>query len=142
MKKYTAYTDGSCIPNPGTGGYGVVLKKPCGGVEEFYDGFLETTNNRMEAIAVLQALLMTPEKCILNIYTDSQITYYNFTNGRAVKNKEIFDMISEEAKKRMVRMQWVRGHNGDELNELADRLANKGREIAEIKDPGYNLVKK
>ena len=136
MKKIIAYTDGSCLGNPGPGGWGVVLiynqhtKKLSGHIED-------TTNNQMELTAAIEALKNLKEKCEVVLYTDSQyvkngITQWLFNwkkngfktaNKKDVKNKELWVQLDDYTKKHNVTWKWVKAHNGDKYNEMVDSLA-------------------
>jgi ribonuclease HI len=132
-----AYTDGSCFPNPGPGGWGVVLKygqrekKLSGGVPE------TTTNNRMELRAVIEALKAIKAGFPIDIYTDSQYVINGITtwvtswkrNGwkrkkdKEIKNLDLWKALDALVSEKDVIFKWVRGHDGDPMNELADWLA-------------------
>jgi len=117
------YTDGSCCPNPGKGGWAfIALTSP----EIVRHGMEEvTTNNKMELTAVIQALKTFPTEN-LHIYTDSQLTMKCATNEwKRNKNKDlwkIFDSVTN-TKKRQITFEWVKAHNGDKYNEKVDKLA-------------------
>lgn len=133
------HTDGSVSPNPGPGGYAVILnKKPVAlGTEP---GEKETTNIRMEGFAIIAALKHADGKQC-QIYTDSEfwinvITKWSLTweanswkkKGGAIKNLDIVQEVCPLFRSSKAELVWVRGHNGDEGNELADVWANKARE--------------
>lgn len=130
------WTDGSCHPNPGPGGWGYVTDE---GVEAF-GGELRTTNNRMEMTAILAALQATPAGGSVTIYSDSMycvngLTKWNkswaksswMRKGEAIPNRDLW-MELEAAKARVrATFSWVRGHAGNPGNIAADALANRGR---------------
>lgn len=133
------YTDGACKGNPGPGGWGALLA--CEGVErELFGGEPETTNNRMELTAVIEALraLKRPSQVIL--HTDSQYVQKGITEwihawkakgwktaARApVKNVDLWRALDELAGQHRVDWRWVKGHAGHDGNERADALANRG----------------
>lgn len=133
------YTDGACKGNPGPGGWGALLA--CEGVErELFGGEHETTNNRMELTAVIEALraLKRPSRVIL--HTDSQYVQKGITEwihswkakgwktaARApVKNADLWRALDELAGQHRIDWRWVKGHAGHDGNERADALANRG----------------
>ncbi len=137
MKKVTVYTDGSCLGNPGAGGYGAILSY--GDTrKELSAGFAQTTNNQMEMMAVIVALEALKEPCKVSIVTDSKYVKNAFTqkwlenwqkNGwktaakKPVKNKELWLRMCEAMKAHQVSWQWVKGHSGHPENERCDELA-------------------
>jgi ribonuclease HI len=135
------YTDGACKGNPGPGGWGVLLKH--GSTEkELFGGETSTTNNRMELMAVIQALTALKKPCDVTLYLDSQYVLKGITewvpgwkakgwrtaSKQPVKNVELWQQLDQLVKDSGHRIdwRWVRGHNGDPGNERADALANKG----------------
>ena len=133
------YADGACRGNPGPGGWGVLLRE--GGRErELHGGEAATTNNRMELMAAIQALEALREPCHITLYTDSNYVcqgiaewlpqwrrrHWKTADRKPVKNQDLWQRLDEAAARHRVQWRWVRGHNGEEGNELADRLANKG----------------
>jgi ribonuclease HI len=129
------YTDGSCSPNPGPGGYAVIKN-----MEIFsYGHEMQSTNIRMEGFALLAALKDEVElECI--IYSDSEFWINVITKwapgwesngwrkkGGEIKNLELVKELFESYKMSKANLQWVRGHEGDPGNELADSWANKAR---------------
>ncbi len=133
------YTDGACRGNPGPGGWGVVLR--FGRHEkELFGGETETTNNRMELLAVIRGLEALKRRCVVDVTTDSSyvrngITQWIHTwkrNGwrtaarKPVKNDDLWRMLDELASRHDVSWHWVRGHAGHPENERADALANRG----------------
>jgi len=134
-----AYTDGACSGNPGPGGWGVLLidgeRK-----RELNGGERETTNNRMELQAAIEALRATPAGSAVTIYTDSQYVKNGLTdwikgwkkNGwktaakKPVKNEDLWVVLDDLAAARSVVWKWVKGHAGDPGNERADALARAG----------------
>ncbi|MEP6702381.1 MAG: ribonuclease HI [Betaproteobacteria bacterium] len=135
----TIYTDGACKGNPGPGGWGALLIK--GDVEkELFGGETLTTNNRMELMAVIQALTALKQECTVDLYTDSQYVRQGITtwihnwkrNGwktserKPVKNADLWATLDQVAAKHQVRWHWVKGHADDPGNLRADGLANRG----------------
>jgi len=135
------YTDGACKGNPGPGGWGVLLKS--GGIEkELFGGERETTNNRMELLAVINALEALKRPCHVILHADSQYVLKGITEWLAgwkakgwktaskqpVKNVDLWqrlDALVAGAGHR-IDWRWVKGHDGDPGNERADALANRG----------------
>jgi ribonuclease HI len=140
-QKVRIYTDGACRGNPGPGGWGVLLRY---GKHEkqLFGGERQTTNNRMELMAVIQGLKALKRPSQVSITTDSQYVKQGITqwihnwkrNGwkttarTAVKNADLWQALDVEAGKHEVEWRWVKGHAGHMENELADRLANRGIE--------------
>ena len=133
------YTDGACKGNPGRGGWGALLRS--GPHEkELYGGEPETTNNRMELMAVIRALEALKRPSRVRITTDSQYVKRGVTewmvrwkrNGwrtaarEPVKNRDLWERLDQALGRHQVEWQWVRGHAGHPDNERADRLANRG----------------
>lgn len=140
------WTDGACKGNPGPGGWGVYMKykdvKLKGREHELFGGELETTNNRMEMMAVIKALEFFKEAWIIELYVDSQYVKKGLTEwmpgwlkknwknsaNQPVKNKDLWLQLLEQTKRHEISWFWVKGHSGDAGNERADELANKGVE--------------
>lgn len=135
------YTDGACKGNPGPGGWGAVLEY--GGTErEMFGGEPATTNNRMELTAVIEALAALKRPCRVILHTDSQYVQKGITewiNGwkargwktaakEPVKNVDLWKKLDDVIRTHDIDWVWVKGHAGDEGNERADALANKGVE--------------
>lgn len=137
------HTDGSCRSNPGPGGWGAILRAPkIKKQKKLMGAHPETTNNRMEMMAAVGALrfLRNKGKCKVELYTDSQYLKKGMTEwmrgwkrrnfqtstGSPVKNGDLWKVLDELSKQHDITWNWVRGHNGDKYNEIADRLANEG----------------
>lgn len=143
--KVVIYTDGACSGNPGAGGWGAVLSYK-GNSKEIYGGSENTTNNKMELTAVIEALKSLKRDCKVEIYTDSQyvkngitewINNWKKNNWKTSKkqdvlNKELWQELDSLVQQHKVEWFWVKGHCNIELNEKADELARKG--IKDIKD--------
>lgn len=133
------YTDGACRGNPGPGGWGVLLRYG-ESEKELYGGEAETTNNRMELMAAIQALENLTRECKVVLTTDSEYVRKGITEWMAnwkkrgwktaskqpVKNKDLWQRLDKAATQHQVEWHWVRGHTGHPENERADQLANKG----------------
>lgn len=139
MKQVSAFTDGACSGNPGPGGWGVLLR--AGAHErEIYGGEPETTNNRMELTAAIQALQALTEPCAVELTTDSTYVKDGITkwlqnwksNGwktaakKPVKNQDLWKQLEAQTVRHAVDWRWVKGHSGHPDNERADALANRG----------------
>lgn len=118
------YTDGSCCPNPGMGGWGLIAIFPDGNEIHLNRGEKMTTNNIMEMTAVIEALKLFPDEKKLYIVSDSQYVI-NCAQGkwRRKKNVELWLEYDKYAKGKDIIWEWVRGHTGDHYNELVDKLA-------------------
>ena len=146
-KKVEIWTDGACSGNPGPGGWGVLLKS--GKHEkELFGGDPETTNNRMELQAAIEALNALKSASNVILHTDSTYVKDGLTkwifgwkkngwktaNKKPVKNKDLWQALDEANKRHDVDWRWVKGHDGDEGNERADELARKGAKEAAASD--------
>jgi len=121
---FLAYADGSCLGNPGPGGWGVVLIDKEGQTQEFRGAAPSTTNNRMEITAALEALRHVPSGAPVTIRSDSQYVIKTMTLGwKRRENLDLWPQLDAEAARHTIRWEWVRGHSGDLLNERADELA-------------------
>jgi ribonuclease HI len=118
-----AYADGSCLGNPGPGGWGVVLIGNDGTLE-FSGAATSTTNNRMEITAAVEALRKLPSGVEVTIRTDSRYLVNTMTLGwKRRENLDLWKILDVEVAQRKVRWEWVRGHAGNPFNERADQLA-------------------
>lgn len=133
------YTDGACSGNPGPGGWGALLihgdaeKELCGGAED-------TTNNRMELTAAIEALNALKRPCKVDLYTDSTYVRSGITEWihgwkakgwrnaakKPVKNADLWQQLDAATERHDINWHWVKGHAGDPGNERADALANQG----------------
>lgn len=144
MKRIEIFTDGACRGNPGPGGWGALIRH--NGVErELFGGDADTTNNRMELMAAIEALKALKESCSATVTTDSVyvkngitqwITSWKQRNWKTaakkpVKNVDLWQALDEQNQRHEIDWQWVKGHSGHRENELADQLANRG--IDELK---------
>lgn len=133
------YADGACKGNPGPGGWGVLLRHGDRS-KTLYGGEAETTNNRMELTAVIEALRALKRTSRVAVYTDSQYVQKGITEwlpnwkrrgwktsaGTPVKNRDLWQTLDDLVSRHEVEWHWVRGHAGHAGNEEADRLANLG----------------
>jgi ribonuclease HI len=124
---YLVYADGSCLGNPGPGGWGAIVIGP-GNAQREMNGFDPlTTNNRMEITAALEGLRATTPGSSVVLRSDSQYVIYTLTKGwKRNKNNDLWKLLDAEAAARRVQFEWVRGHDVDELNNRADELAVMG----------------
>jgi ribonuclease HI len=146
------YTDGGCEPNPGPGGYGVVLVHPKKRAEAS-GGFRLTTNNRMEIFAVIAGLEMLKQPCKVTLYSDSQYVVEAMTKGwtqswkrkqwwhtrtERVPNRDLWERLLGLCEKHQIEFRWVKGHAGILENERCDRLAMAAlRQPNLLADEGY-----
>jgi ribonuclease HI len=126
------YADGSCEGNPGPGGWGVVIVTP-EGRRRLSGGDSQTTNNRMEIMAAIEALRAIDPGVPVILRSDSQYLVKTMNEGwRRTKNQDLWKQLDAEVARhgQNVRFEWVRGHAGDALNEEADELAREAARIA------------
>ncbi len=142
-KEIIIYTDGACSGNPGPGGWGAILRYN-GHKKEIYGSQKDTTNNRMELTAVIEALSTLKEPCKVVLYTDSKYIIDGITqwidgwkakgwktaNKKHVKNDDLWKKLDELCNGHDINWQWVKGHDGNPGNERADELACKGADEA------------
>ncbi|MFZ0676706.1 MAG: ribonuclease H [Candidatus Binatus sp.] len=126
-REYLVYADGSCLGNPGPGGWGVVVRDPDGVVTEFNGHEDATTNNRMELTAAIEGLRPTERGAEVILRSDSQYVVKSMTlNWKRNANQDLWTLLDAETKLRRVRFEWVRGHGVDPINNRADELALMG----------------
>ena len=119
------HTDGACKGNPGPGGWGAVIEQN-GGQVKLSGSEPRTTNNRMEMTAVIKGLEAVDASANVLISSDSTYVINTMTKGWKRKaNQDLWDQLDRLVESRNVSWRWVRGHNGDRGNELADALATK-----------------
>jgi len=146
MAELFAYTDGACSGNPGPGGWGVLLQAVDGGEvrkeRALKGGEAETTNNRMELLAAINALEVLQRPSALTIITDSAYVKngietwlhgwkrngWRTASKKPVKNVELWQRLDAAQARHEVRWEWVKGHAGHPENERADQLAREGME--------------
>jgi ribonuclease HI len=124
-REYIVYADGACIGNPGPGGWGVVIAEPASERRALSGGPVpNTTNNRMEITAAIEALRALEEGAHVTLRTDSEYVVKTMTLGwKRNANRELWDELDRLVAKRKVRFEWVAGHAGNHWNEQADKLA-------------------
>ncbi|RZU98019.1 ribonuclease HI [Spiribacter vilamensis] len=139
MTPVEIFTDGACRGNPGAGGWGVLIRWD--GVEKtLHGGERETTNNRMELMAAIQALEALGRPSSVDLTTDSQYVRKGITewidawkrrgwktaSRQPVKNRDLWERLDTLSQRHEIRWHWVRGHTGHDGNERVDDLANQG----------------
>jgi len=146
LNEVVIYTDGACKGNPGPGGWGVLLRSSDGSEKELCGGELGTTNNRMEMMAVIEALAALKRPCDVVLHLDSQYVLKGITEWlvgwkakgwktaakQPVKNVDLWQRLDAlvAGAGHTIDWRWVKGHAGDPGNERADALANAGVEKA------------
>jgi len=138
MTRVEIFCDGACSGNPGPGGYGAILR--CGGREKEISGWApDTTNNRMELTAVIEALRQLTRPCLITVTTDSQYVVKGMTEWIAgwqrkgwrnskkepVLNRDLWEALLEASRQHSITWKWVRGHDGHAENERCDCLARE-----------------
>ncbi|MGR6841550.1 ribonuclease HI [Aliivibrio wodanis] len=150
MKQVEIFTDGSCLGNPGPGGYGIVMRYK-GTEKTFAEGFNQTTNNRMEMLAAVIALRNLKEPCSVVLTTDSQYVRQGITqwihgwkkrgwikaDKKPVVNADLWKKLDTEAERHTIDWRWVKGHAGHRENEMCDELARTAAENPTQDDTGY-----
>jgi ribonuclease HI len=150
-KKVTIYTDGSCLGNPGPGGYGALIIYKSNR-KELAGGFVNTTNNRMELLAPIEALNALKESCLVDLFTDSQYVKnginqwihnwkrngWKTANKKPVKNADLWQLLDDAIKRHNIEWHWVKGHSGHPENDRVDELArNAAENDATTEDKGF-----
>ncbi len=152
MKTVEIYTDGACSGNPGRGGYGAILKYGAH-TKEISQGFLCTTNNRMELLAAITALETLKEPCNVTLTSDSKYLVdsvnlgwiekwrkngWKRTRTEKAKNVDLLIRLTTQLEKHNVTFVWVKGHHGHPENERCDHLATTAaKNNNSTKDTGY-----
>ena len=143
--KVTIYTDGSCLGNPGPGGWAALIfeqeGEPC---QEICGGFRLTTNNRMEILSVIKALEILEQPSVVDLYSDSQYLCKAINEGwlkswikrnwinsakKPVKNRDLWEILTPLLEKHRVTLHWIEGHAGHEHNERCDALARNAASL-------------
>lgn len=148
MKTVDIFTDGACSGNPGKGGYGIILEYN-GKSKEISEGFILTTNNRMEIMAATVGLEMLKEPCKVNLYSDSKYLVDSVNQGwlakwsknnwmrtksEKAKNADLFKRLLAQLKIHNVNFIWVKGHAGHPKNERCDYLATSAIKSVNLKE--------
>ncbi|NOR29239.1 MAG: ribonuclease HI [Lutibacter sp.] len=157
MPDIELYSDGGAVPNPGKGGFGIILSYK-GTRKEFFKGYKLTTNNRMELMGVIFGLEQLKTKSNVIVYTDSKYVVDGITKGWAEKWKEndwkrkknvkaincdLWERLLKAISEHTVEFKWVKGHSGHLENERCDALANIGINADTlIIDDGYEFEMK
>jgi len=151
QKTVEIYTDGSCLGNPGPGGYGIFMIYN-GHEKEMSQGYILTTNNRMEMLAAIVALESLTRECEVNLTTDSQYVKQGIeswiTNWKKrgwltsakkpVKNVDLWKRLDKACSEHNVTWKWVKGHSGNKYNEIVDDLARDAAGSKDLlEDVGY-----
>ncbi|CAH0534196.1 Ribonuclease HI [Vibrio stylophorae] len=150
MKQVEIFTDGSCLGNPGPGGYGVVMRYQQH-EKELSCGYKHTTNNRMEMMAAIVALQTLKQPCQVILTTDSQYVRQGITqwitnwkkrgwktaDRKPVKNADLWQLLDQETERHQIDWRWVKGHAGHAENERCDDLARHAAESPTKEDVGY-----
>ena len=148
----TIHTDGSCLGNPGPGGYGVILDYQ-GNRRELSGGYARTTNNRMELLAAIIGLEALTQPCNVILYSDSRYLVDAVSKGWAVRwrqngwmrnrreaavNPDLWERLLDLLAAHTAEFRWVAGHSGEPNNERCDALANAAARQPDLPaDPGY-----
>lgn len=137
------FTDGACSGNPGPGGWGYLLRHPASGsVRERSGAEFDTTNNRMELMAVIEGLGALERPSVVDLTSDSQYVLkgleswmagwkkrgWKTADKKPVKNRDLWERLDELIQTHEVRFHWIRGHKGHAENERCDELAVRARE--------------
>lgn len=137
MKEVNLYTDGACSGNPGKGGYGTILEYN-GHEKVMSEGFILTTNNRMELLAAVIGLEALKEPCGVTLYSDSKYLVdaikngwvyswkkkgWKKSDGKPALNRDLWERMLVQLNRHKVSLVWLKGHAGHEYNERCDRLA-------------------
>ena len=152
LQSVEIYTDGGCEPNPGPGGYGVVLVHPRKRAE-ISGGFRKTTNNRMEIFAAIAGLELLKQPCKVTLYSDSEYLVKAMAQGwveswkrkqwwrsktERVPNRDLWERLMAPCEKHQVQFRWVKGHAGHLENERCDQLAMAALRRSDLPiDEGY-----
>ena len=127
------YTDGSCLGNPGPGGWAYIIVQEGNPRRENSGHCSNTTNNRMEMMAAIEALKNIPPSQSVVVYSDSQLLIKTMTLGwKRKKNQDLWNELDQLAARHRITWQWVRGHDGHPENEACDRLAVRAASLVRL----------
>lgn len=147
MKEVNLYTDGACSGNPGKGGYGAILTFN-GHEKVISEGFVLTTNNRMELLSAIVGLEALKEPCKVTLYSDSKYLVdaikngwvyawqkkgWKKSDGKKALNSDLWERMLVQLKVHDVELVWIKGHAGHEYNERCDALAVNAYNLGELK---------
>jgi ribonuclease HI len=142
LPRVVVFCDGSCLGNPGPGGWAALLQTTtkAGPVEKLLSGFApDTTNNRMELLAAIEALRALNKRCDVHVHTDSNYVVqgmkswlsgwkkkgWKTSGGKPVENQDLWRELDDQARRHATQWSWVRGHNGHPENERVDAAARE-----------------
>lgn len=135
----TAHIDGACSGNPGPGGWGVYAMSNDGSCKQFSGYAPDTTNQRMELLAGIMALVKLPIDCPIHVISDSQYLVkgmnewlfkwkshgWKNSNDKSIANRDLWEQLNKLSQNRAVTWEWVKGHSGNHWNDKADKLAKQ-----------------
>ncbi len=151
LKQVELFSDGSCLGNPGPGGYGVLLRYG-NNEKRLAQGYKLTTNNRMELLGAIEGLRALKQACSVDLTTDSQYVRQGITqwihnwkrNGwrtsdkKPVKNADLWQQLDQQCQRHQISWHWVKGHAGHAENEIVDELARSAAQSRTLlEDSGY-----
>lgn len=152
LKQVELFSDGSCLGNPGPGGYGVLLRYG-NNEKRLAQGYKLTTNNRMELLGAIEGLRALKQACSVDLTTDSQYVRQGITqwihnwkrNGwrtsdkKPVKNADLWQQLDQQCQRHQISWHWVKGHAGHAENEIVDELARSAAQSSTLlEDSGYS----
>ncbi|CAJ0992523.1 ribonuclease HI [Pantoea sp. Nvir] len=151
-KQVEIFTDGSCLGNPGPGGYGAILRYEKY-EKSFSAGYRFTTNNRMELMAAIVVLETLKEPCHIVLSTDSQYMHQGISSWihnwkkrgwrtierKNVKNVDLWQRLDNALTVHGIQWEWVKGHSGHSENERCDELARSAAACPQLEDIGYSI---
>ncbi|XRX42426.1 MAG: ribonuclease HI [Buchnera aphidicola (Eriosoma harunire)] len=153
LKLIKIFTDGSCLGNPGPGGYATLIQYEK--YEKiFHAGFYYTTNNRMELMGVISGIEKIKKPCLLHIFTDSRYVHngitiwinrwkekkWKNTMNKKIKNLDLWIHLNDLISHHNITWMWIHGHSGHKENEKCDSLARLSASNPYLIDIGYNKL--